>query len=111
MTRRSRQYRQGDVLLTLIDQPAKLGKPIDAVNGRLVLASGELSGHNHTVPAIEGKTQFFEGSRNLRYLHLTAAAQLQHQEHGAIELEPGWYEVRVQREYDPAQTFPTNAND
>jgi hypothetical protein len=111
MAKRSRQYRQGDVLLTGIEPPGKVGKPIGSVDGRLVLASGEVSGHNHTVPAIDGEARFFEGARNLRYLHLTAAGQLEHQEHGAIELEPGWYEVRVQREYDPAQTYPTNAND
>lgn len=111
MTGKPRQYRQGDVLLTEINPPAKLGKPVGSIDGRLVLASGELTGHNHSVPALDGKAQFFEGPRNLRYLHLTAVAQLQHQEHGTISLEEGWYEVRVQREYDPAQTFPTNAND
>jgi len=106
-----RQYRQGDVLLTKIDPPAKPGEPIGSIDGKLVLASGELTGHSHTVPAIDGKTQFFEGPRNLRYLRLAAVGQLQHQEHGAIDLEAGWYEVRVQREYDPVQTFPINAND
>jgi len=111
MTRRSRQYRQGDVLLTGIDPPTKLGEPIGSINGRLVLASGELTGHSHTVPALDGKAQFFKGPGNLRYLLLTAVEQLQHQEHGAIELEPGWYEVLVQREYDPARRFPINAND
>ena len=111
MTKRARQYRQGDVLLTGIDPPAKLGEPIGSIDGKLVLASGELTGHNHTVPALDGKAQLFEGPQNLRYLRLSAVGHLQHEEHGAIELEPGWYEVRVQREYDPAQTFPTNAND
>jgi hypothetical protein len=111
MTKRARQYRQGDVLLTGVDPPAKPGEPIGSINGRLVLASGELTGHSHTVPALDGKAQLFEGPRNLRYLLLTAVGQLQHQEHGAIDLESGWYEVRVQREYDPAQIFPINAND
>jgi hypothetical protein len=111
MKKRARQYRQGDVLLTGIDPPVKPGKPIDSINGKLVLASGELTGHSHTVPALDGKAEVFQGPRHLRYLHLAAAGQLQHQEHGAIDLEAGWYEVRAQREYDPAQTVPTNAND
>jgi hypothetical protein len=111
MTKKPRQYRQGDVLLTKIEPPAKLGKLVGSIDNRLVLASGELTGHNHSVPALEGKTQVFEGPRNLRYLHLTAVVQLQHQEHGSIALEQGWYEVQLQREYDPARTFPINAND
>jgi len=111
MTKRARQYRQGDVLLTGIDPPAKPGEAVGPINGRLVLASGELTGHSHTVPAVDGKARFFKGLGNLRYLLLTDVGQLQHQEHGAIELESGWYEVRVQREYDPTRTVLTYAND
>jgi hypothetical protein len=111
MTKRARQYRQGDVLLTGLDLPVKHGKPIASIDGRLVLADGELTGHSHTVPALDGKAEFYEGPRHLRYLHLTAAGRLQHQEHAVIELKPGWYEVRVQREYDPARTRTLNAKD
>ena len=41
-----------------------------------------------------------------RYLRLTAAATLQHEEHGPIAIAPGTYRVVIQREYVPA---PSNS--
>ncbi len=38
---------------------------------------------------------------------LTDVGRLEHEEHSAIVLEPGWYEVRRQREYDPVGTTLT----
>lgn len=62
--------------------------------GRIILAHGEVTGHNHeillaeteTVPTLE-QAQFFEldGRRELVTL---AQCVLRHQEHGAIALDP-----------------------
>jgi hypothetical protein len=103
----SKQYRQGDVLLVEIGRPIRTGSPIDLVDGRIILALGEVTGHAHAIRADDGGARFFEGERNRRYLMLTEIGRLEHEEHGAIVLEPGWYEVRQQREYDPIGTVST----
>ena len=99
-----RKYRQGDVLLIEIDQPSRTGKPIDPEDGRIILARGELSGHAHAIQEGSGNAKFFEGAGDRRYLFLREIGRLEHEEHGPIVLEPGWYEVRRQREYDPVGT-------
>jgi hypothetical protein len=102
-----KQYRQGDVLLVEIDQPSIVGKRIHPEYGRIVLARGELSGHAHAIRESDGNAKLFEGAGNLRYLLMTEIGRLEHEEHGPIVLEPGWYEVRRQREYDPVGTTLT----
>lgn len=102
-----KQYRQGDVLLVEIDQPSRTGKPINPEEGRIILAQGELSGHAHAIRKGEGAVKLFEGSGDRRYLLMTEIGRLEHEEHGPIVLEPGWYEVRRQREYDPMGTVST----
>jgi hypothetical protein len=97
-----RQYRQGDVLLIEIEQPSRTGKPIDPQDTRVVLARGELSGHAHVIQNSNGQAHLFEGPGDRRYLLMTETGRLQHEEHLAIVLECGWYEVRRQRQYDPA---------
>ncbi len=105
MTKRTfKQYRQGDVLLVEIDQPSRTGKPINPEDGRIILARGELSGHAHAIRECDAKAKFFEGEGDRRSLLMTEISRLEHEEHGAIVLEPGWYEVRRQREYDSVGT-------
>jgi hypothetical protein len=104
MKKTLKQYRQGDVLLVGIERPSRTGKAIDPVDGRIVLARGEATGHAHAIRVDDGRAQFFEGPANRRYLLLTDIGRLEHEEHGAIVLEPGWYEVRRQREYDSIGT-------
>lgn len=107
MKNRLKQYRRGDVLLVAIDGPPKAGRAIDPEDGRVILARGEASGHVHGIRAGNGMAQLFKGPGDRRYLLLNDVRRLEHEEHGAITLEPGWYEVRRQREYDPVQTVLT----
>ena len=103
-----KQYRQGDVFLVEIDQPSRTGKPINPEDARIILARGELSGHAHAIQDSNGRGKFFEGAGDRRYLLMTEIGRLDHEEHGAIVLEPGWYEVRRQREYDPMGAVSTD---
>lgn len=91
--------RQGDVLVSAIPAlPAGLtAKRPDA--GRLVLAYGEVTGHAHAIDATLG--ELFEDHDGALYLRLDAPAQLRHEEHAAIALQPGTYRVGYQREYAP----------
>ncbi len=73
-------------------------KRIKPESGRLILARGEATGHHHSV--IEDDAELIqEGERML--LCVTRETELRHQEHGAIVVPPGVYEVTRQREYSP----------
>jgi hypothetical protein len=95
-----RQYRQGDVLITQIRARdlAALTR-VDAGNGRIVLAFGEATGHAHAL--CSATAELYEGSSGDRFLRLTTPATLEHDEHAPIALPVGFFEVVVQREYDP----------
>ncbi len=73
-----KQYRQGDVLLVEIDQPSRIGKPINSEDGRIIVARGELSGHAHAIQEGDGKAKFFEGAGDRRYLLMTETGRLEH---------------------------------
>ena len=89
-------YRQGDVLLTPVSEiPDGLTKHV----GRLVLATGEATGHAHAIADLGVRVYEHEGTRWIRVPKL--GATLAHEEHGPIALAEGDYEVRIQREYLP----------
>jgi hypothetical protein len=92
--------RQGDVLLKPCECMPKSMKKIAPVNGRLVLAKGEATGHAHTIDAGLG-TLF--GVDDQMVLVVDVPAKIEHQEHGAIEITPGQYWVVRQREYTPKE--------
>lgn len=93
-TTSTQTFRQGDVLLISRDIPAdRAAVPLD--DGRLILAYGEVSGHAH---AVEGNAELFE-MNGKRYLNVTEAATLVHEEHGTISLPVGGYEVIRQRTF------------
>ena len=67
---------------------------------RLILASGEVTGHAHAV------REQHAGLRTVRgrtYLQAPVACVVEHEEHAPISLEAGTYEVIIQREYVPAE--------
>lgn len=93
---------QGDVVI--VPRPHLSGvipntTPIPRENGRIILAHGEVTGHAH---AIECETaEWFSTEDGKRFLRLVEPASIQHEEHGAFELEAGTYEIRIEREYSP----------
>lgn len=94
-------YRQGDVLLVRIDAIPEGGRAVEAEDGRLILARGEVTGHHHSVAMVAAELVDVE-ARGV-FLRIMEATPLVHQEHAAIVLEPGTYEVRRQREYEPGE--------
>jgi hypothetical protein len=103
-------YRQGDVLLIRVDGLfATKGRKVACEDGRVVLAHGEATGHAHAIEA--AGAELYEEADGKRFLQVTGEpATLAHEEHGAIRLEPGVYEVRRQREYVP-QVPPRRVRD
>jgi hypothetical protein len=91
------QIRQGDVYLIRADGAKPTGKKLPSKNGRLILAEGEATGHHHSVDAMA--CDLFGGDKPV--LVVRESTMLDHQEHSAIEIEPGTYWVVHQREYTP----------
>jgi hypothetical protein len=90
------KYRQGDVLIERIDEmPDGLKK----VEGRMILAEGEVTGHVHEV---FGEAELFRAEDlEEAFLLVEEEVEVRHAEHGTIMLEPGPHRVSRQREYAP----------
>jgi hypothetical protein len=94
--------RQGDVLLIArAAKPTCALTPRPADRGRVILAYGEVTGHAHALDA--ALAELFEDRAGGLFLRASAGAALAHEEHGTIQVAPGWYEIRRQREYSPTE--------
>tara|TARA_Y100001978_G_C23554467_1_gene366179 strand:- start:116 stop:457 length:342 start_codon:yes stop_codon:yes gene_type:complete len=99
-----KQYRQGDVLLVKLDlEKIPDGATREAVDDRVVLAYGEVTGHAHAIDPLCASLYRWQ---NDRLLEANAGAVLVHEEHSPITLEPGFYRVIQQREYEPGSSRP-----
>jgi hypothetical protein len=85
------QYRQGDILLVKVD---KLHEGFKKAKTNIV-AEGEITGHHHR---LFGDADVMVADNNDMAVWVVGPAELVHEEHAAITLEPGAYEVRRQRE-------------
>lgn len=92
--------RQGDVLLIEVDAAPVPGMAVPLDHGRVILAYGEVTGHAHAIRS--GSATLVSDDAGRRYLRAATAVTLAHEEHAAMELRSGDYEVVVQREYVPA---------
>lgn len=86
----------------LIQQGDVLIKKIDAVKGtevnHLVLAEGEVTGHAHRVT--EGDATLYSDNGTL-YLHVESEkAVVTHEEHHAVTIPHGDYQIGIVKEYD-----------
>ena len=91
------QYRQGDVLLVAVSAVPDGALPRPR-SGRLVLAEGEATGHAHAI--LERDARLVSDGPD-RFLVTPTAARLVHEEHAAIDLPAGAYQVIIQREFVP----------
>lgn len=85
-------YQQGDVLIKKVC--AAKGKKLN----HLTLARGEATGHHHTIT--EGDAELYEHEGTFFLKVKSDNATLTHQEHGAVVLPQGEYEIGIVREYD-----------
>jgi hypothetical protein len=91
-------YQQGDVLLESANEIPKVAKRVEANNGNLILAEGEVTGHFHAIEAQHGVDLFKDGD-NL-FLSNTKTVDIKHQEHHKVCLPAGTWKVRRVQEYD-----------
>lgn len=101
------QAAQGDLLLRRIDTLPDNAEPVVAEKGAFVLAHSE-TGHNHVVmerPNVRFYQDRQDQFRSWLVIGGDAPAQIEHQRefhtHETIQVQPGVYEVRRQREYTP----------
>lgn len=100
-------YRQGDVMLIRVDSIPDTATD-QTPDDRIVLAYGEVTGHAHAVypevmvidgaPVKKLPAKIWDAGAE-RFLQVLEKTALKHEEHSAIELEPGAYKVIRQREY------------
>lgn len=115
-------YRQGDVAFVPVQGLPANAKQVKRTAPRLVLALGEVTGHAHAVEAGAAVMyadpqllpeplsaadqaellveQLFEMTKG-RYIESDVEFTVIHEEHGAITMAPGTYEVRIATEYTP----------
>jgi len=87
---------QGDVILVKIDVIPQ-GKKIERKEGKIVLAEGESTGHKHVIT--DDGAELYEKDGKL-YLSVEKEVTLTHEEHNAVKIKEGKYEVRRAKEYD-----------
>jgi len=97
-------YRQGDILLRRVDVLPATSSVVARRDGRIVIAEGETTGHAHAIEAPPEEATLLATAQNARFLQLTAAVELRHEEHDPIAVAPGIYEVIQQREWTDADS-------
>lgn len=96
--------RQGDILFV------KLNEQIDLSGAQLrpdgVIARGEVTGHAHRVDTSKAQVLTLERSEyKFDILKVLENAPVWHEEHQTVQLEPGLYWIRRQRELDESMRW------
>jgi uncharacterized protein (DUF885 family) len=121
------QIRQGDVLLLQVAALPSHCTMLSAEGNRLVLAFGEVTGHAHAIydhhaddaataeiasnlataaiARAQAKARLWKGPNGDRYLEVTVAVTLRHEEHTQHQIPPGIYHLPRQVEYAPERIF------
>ncbi|HRK00997.1 MAG TPA: hypothetical protein PL089_15410 [Ignavibacteria bacterium] len=88
-----KNYRQGDVFIIERTFPFGNAKQIK----EKILAYGEVTGHKHV---LKGELEIIENQDGC-FVRVKNDSVVTHEEHDTINIPPGEYEIRIQREYDP----------
>lgn len=83
---------QGDVLIKKVSKVE--GKKLN----HLTLATGEMTGHHHTIT--EGDAELYEQEGTLFLRVKSENATLTHQEHKEVIIPKGDYKIDIVQEYD-----------
>lgn len=102
-------YAHGDLLIERVDD-IEPGMPLPPdPDGAVVLARGEVTGHRHAIHGggavlfrDDGLARDIPAELYIGHVRVTAPVALTHEEHAPIDLSPGTYRVRRQREWTAA---------
>lgn len=89
-------YRQGDFVFIPVESVPE-GKTVKREGGRIIVGRGEQTGHHHAVA--ERKVKMIEAPDTRRYLSSMNEFAVTHEEHDAVILPAGIYEIRQQRQF------------
>jgi hypothetical protein len=92
----STTYRQGDILFMRIETSVTEDCPDPCEE--IQIAEGEVTGHHHTAKGKNLGMLFKSGGDIIDFL-APEGCRIEHDEHNTLELPPGRYRVRRQREY------------
>lgn len=92
-------YRHGDVNLLPVKEIPKEAKK-EAEGKERTIALGEATGHHHTLYGSVPNAIIAYGFDEQRYIEITEPVELKHQEHKALTICPGYYEIKIEREFD-----------
>lgn len=97
-------YRQGHILLGRVDKLPESATPVPHKPGHVVIATGE-TGREHVFKS--QRVELFQQDGAL-FIEVTGddPVDLEHPEHGVIEVDPGVWKVIEQREQDPETGRP-----
>ena len=90
-------YQQGDVLIERVEAIPETKKASKKINGRYILAEGEVTGHAHAV--VDPGVKLFEVG-NEKFLSASKKFTVVHEEHKNITVPKGDYKIRIVKEYD-----------
>lgn len=92
-------FRQGDVCLERIAHlPPGLSKQ-KPIEGRIILARGEVTGHHHSLDI--DAADWWKSDTGEQFVTVTERTPVEHQEHKPISLAKGVYKIIQQQEYTP----------
>ena len=94
-----KQFRQGDVYLIEARIPKDAARK--EINGRAIMAYGEVTGHAHAIEQVQDIEIYEKDGRTFVRVINRDGTPLTHEEHGAITLPKGDFERVIQREYSP----------
>lgn len=90
-------FRHGDVIL--IPKPLPENAKEKKFEGDVTLAYGEVTGHSHRIS--EGVAGVFEFDDKAYLKIQSELATLSHEEHKALQIPQGEYEIIIQKDYTP----------
>jgi hypothetical protein len=93
---------QGDVLLFTAAKLPAGATEVKPVNGRLILAEGETTGHAHALDLRSyPNSKLFKLETGELYLSVVDPVIIYHEEHKPVSLPSGTHRVGIVREVDP----------
>lgn len=97
--------RQGDVLLVRVKAIPKEAVEEKTTGRKLILALGEATGHHHRFEFMDTShnVKLYKTGSGVRYLDVSAPADLLHEEHSTAKVPAGKWMLPVQMEYRPKE--------
>ena len=111
MTNETQLIQQGDVLIFTNAKLPDDAQEVQPINGRLILAEGETTGHAHAANVMEYPgTKLFKSAQGL-FLSVIAPIEIQHEEHKKVRVPAGVHKIGIVQEVDPFADEVKNVQD